>query len=171
MADCRTPLAWAWDDTTLRVLHPSPGLPYLGNDSSCVLSIVRRGQRILLSGDLSVSVEARLLRGGLIRPTDVLLVPHHGSLTSSSAGLIEASRPRLAVVTASLGNRFGFPRAEIRERYENAGIPFWSTGDCGALRIVLKTDGSLHATSARLQRPAAWRWPAAADCPVDRQLP
>jgi competence protein ComEC len=171
MEDCRAPLAWAWQDTVLRVLHPSPGLPYRGNDSSCVLEVERGGRRILLSGDISATVEARLLRGGLLLPSEVLLVPHHGSLTSSSPGLIEAVRPRLAVATAGLGNRFGFPRAEVRRRYERAGVPFWSTGDCGALRIVLSGDGSLAATSARLRRPAIWRWPAAARCPGDWRLP
>jgi competence protein ComEC len=171
MQDCRTPLAWAWRDTVLRVLHPSPGLPYRGNDSSCVLDIARGGRRILLSGDISAAVEARLLRNNLLLPSEILLVPHHGSLTSSSAALIDAVQPKLAVVTASLGNRFGFPRPEIRERYEKAGVPFWSTGECGALRIVLNSDGSLRATSARLQRPAVWRWPAAAHCPGDWRLP
>jgi len=171
LEDCRVPLAWAWQDTMLRVLHPSPGLPYRGNDSSCVVEVERGGRRILLSGDISATVEARLLRDGLLLPSEVLLVPHHGSLTSSSPGLIAALRPRLAVATAGLGNRFGFPRAEVRQRYERAGVPFWSTGECGALRIVSRGDGSLAATSARLQRPAIWRWPAAAHCPGDWRLP
>jgi len=171
MEECRIPLAWTWQDTVFRVLHPSPGLPYLGNDSSCVLSIQRAGRRILLSGDISATVEARLLSGGLLQPSDVLLVPHHGSLSSSSAELIELVRPRLAVATASLGNRFGFPRPEVRERYVAAGVPFWSTGECGALRVLLDADGSLRASSARLQRPALWRWPAAAHCPEDWRLP
>jgi len=170
MEDCRVPLAWTWQDTVFRVLHPSPGLPYVGNDSSCVLTVERKGRRILLSGDISAMVEARLVRGGLIQPSDILLVPHHGSMTSSSTRFIEAVRPRLAVATASLGNRFGFPRPQVRERYAAAGIPFWSTGECGALKIRVNTDGSLHATSARLQRPAIWRWPAAAHCPGDWQL-
>jgi len=171
MEPCRAPLAWAWQNTLFRVLHPSPGLPYLGNDSSCVLEVERAGLRILLSGDISAAVEARLLNGGLMQPSDVLLVPHHGSLSSSSAEFIEATRPRLAIATASLGNRFGFPRPQIRERYAAFGIPFWSTGECGGLRVALDTDGSLHATSARLLRPAVWRWPAASHCPADWRLP
>jgi len=99
------------------------------------------------------------------------LPPPQLALHNNVAGLIDAVQPKLAVVTASLGNRFGFPRPEIRERYEKAGVPFWSTGECGALRIVLNSDGSLRATSARLQRPAVWRWPAAAHCPGDWRLP
>jgi competence protein ComEC len=152
------------------VLHPSAALPYLGNDSSCVLSVERGGRRILLSGDISTAVEARLLRAGLPQ-SDVLLVPHHGSLSSSSTAFIEQVRPRIAVATAGLGNRFGFPRPQVRQRYERAGVPFWATGECGAIRIVMHGDGRLVATSARLQRPAIWRWPAGPHCPAGLHLP
>jgi competence protein ComEC len=117
-----------------------------------------------LSGDISAAVEARLLLEG-VNPARLLLVPHHGSRSSSSAAFLEALAPELAVGTASLGNRFGFPRPEIRRRYETAGISFWSTGECGALRIVVHADGGLVADSARLRRPAVWRWPAAKGCP------
>ncbi len=168
--DCHAPTHWAWQETEFEVLHPTGALPYRGNDSSCVIAIERRGRRILLSGDISATVEARLLLDGL-RQSELLLVPHHGSRTSSSRAFIEAANPRAAVATASLGNRFGFPRPEIRRRYTVAGIPFWSTGECGALRILMHDDGRLEAHSARLERPAVWRWPAASTCPHDTLLP
>lgn len=163
-ARCTAPLRWHWDLVEFEVLHPSLALPYLGNDSSCVLSIRRGGRGVLLSGDISAAVEQRLVDGGLAAH-EILLVPHHGSKTSSSAEFIAAVRPRLAVAPAGLGNRFGFPRPEIRARYEEAGTDFWSTGDCGALRIILRADGSVRVASARRQRPGLWRWPAAAGCP------
>ena len=168
--DCHAPMHWTWQETLFEVLHPTGALPYRGNDSSCVVAIERRGRRILLSGDISATVEARLLLDGL-RQSELLLVPHHGSRTSSSPAFIEAAHPRAAVATASLGNRFGFPRPEIRRRYTVAGIPFWSTGECGALRILLHDDGRLEAHSARLERPAVWRWPAASACPHNTLLP
>jgi competence protein ComEC len=170
LEDCHAPMHWAWRETTFEVLHPTGALPYRGNDSSCVIEIERRGRRILLSGDISATVEARLLLDGL-RQSELLLVPHHGSRTSSSPAFIEAANPRAAVATASLGNRFGFPRPEIRRRYAIAGIPLWSTGECGALRVRLHDDGRLEAHSARLERPAVWRWPAASDCPDNTRLP
>ena len=92
-------------------------------------------------------------------------MPHHGSKTSSSPEFLAAVSPRAAVATAALGNRFGFPRDEVEARYRRAGIRFWSTGDCGALRIVIGADGELRAASARRQRPGIWRWPADASCP------
>lgn len=170
LAGCHAPMKWFWRSTLFEILHPSGALPYQGNDSSCVIAIDGPGGRILLSGDISATVEARLLLHGL-EPSDVLLVPHHGSRTSSSKAFLDALNPRLAVVTASLGNRFGFPRPETRQRYETARIPFWSTGECGAMRIMLHRDGRLDVSSARLSRPAIWRWPAADGCPDGSTLP
>lgn len=161
---CSAPLQWRWSDIPFEVLHPTASLPYLGNDSSCVLSIGRGDGRLLLSGDISATVERRLVGEGLDRHA-LLLVPHHGSKTSSSPEFLAAVSPRAAVATAALGNRFGFPRDEVEARYRRAGIRFWSTGDCGALRIVIGADGELRAASARRQRPGIWRWPADASCP------
>jgi competence protein ComEC len=161
---CTSPLIRTHSGIRMETLHPTPWLPYLGNDSSCVISLASAGGSVLLSGDISEVIENRLIRAGLA-PHRLLLVPHHGSNTSSSRAFIETLRPEVAIATASLGNRFGFPRAEIRERYESAGVKFWSTGECGALRVLLGADGTLHADSARRQRNRIWRWPAAANCP------
>jgi competence protein ComEC len=115
-------------------------------------------------------VERRLLHEADGR-YDLLLVPHHGSETSSHAAFLRATRPRVAVATAALGNRFGFPRDTVRARYEEAGSRFWSTGDCGALRFALHADGRLEAWSARKLRPGIWRWPPVSDCPNESAEP
>ncbi len=164
LAPCTSPFMRTRPGIILQTLHPSPWLPYLGNDSSCVVSLTAAGGSVLLSGDISKVIENRLISAGL-GSHKLLLVPHHGSLTSSSQAFIDTLHPQVAIATASLGNRFDFPKTEIRERYEAAGIQFWSTGDCGALRVVLRADGSWHAASARRQRNRIWRWPAAANCP------
>jgi competence protein ComEC len=161
---CTSPSQQYWPGVTVRTLHPSPWLPYLGNDSSCVVSMEAVGGRILLSGDISKAVESRLLADG-VDSHKILLVPHHGSNTSSSQAFIDRIGPEVAIATASLGNRFGFPRAEIRERYVSMGSLFWSTGECGAIRVVLGVDGALKAESARRHRNRVWRWPAASNCP------
>jgi len=163
-ASCRTGWSWDWAGTTFRALHPSPGLPYLGNDSSCVLSVRGPGGRVLLAGDVSAPIEQRLLDEGL-EAHEVLLVPHHGSQSSSSAPFIRRVAPRVAIATAALGNRFGFPREAVRERYRRAGIPLLTTGDCGGLRVVLQGGEVRDIASARRQRKRIWRWPAAGHCP------
>lgn len=161
---CRAGLHWDWAGIEFTALHPSPGLPYLGNDSSCVISIRAGANGLLLSGDISSRVEARLVAAELAAHP-VILVPHHGSLTSSGTSFIDALGPAAAIVTAGIGNRFGFPREEVRQRYLRAGSDFWETGACGALRITLHPDGKIRAESARRQRQRLWRWPAARNCP------
>jgi competence protein ComEC len=161
---CRAGARWQRDGFEFRTLHPTEGLPYLRNNSSCVLSV--RGERtgILFSGDIDRSIENRLLLNGL-GPHDLLLVPHHGSASSSSEAFIERVNPVLAVAPAGLGNRFGFPRPEVRQRYLSRGIAFLSTGECGGLRMRIAANGTISATSARRHRQRIWRWPAAGDCP------
>lgn len=161
---CHSGLAWSHDGFDFQVLHPTAALPYLGNDSSCVLSVRGPGVSVLLTGDISSAIENRL-RTIMPAPHRILFVPHHGSKTSSSTEFISAVRPEASIATASLGNRFGFPREEIRQRYVNSGSKFWSTGECGAVRILLAADGEIHAESARRKRNKIWRWPAAPECP------
>ncbi len=161
---CYSGLTWRYDGFEFELLHPSTALPYLGNDSSCVLSVRGQGASVLLPGDISTAIEKRLLDARLM-PYRVLLVPHHGSITSSSAEFISQLSPQVSIATASLGNRFGFPRAKIRQRYLNAGSNLWSTGACGAIRIHITSDGAVRAESARRKRNKIWRWPAARECP------
>ena len=161
---CVQPDAWRWDGFDFRILHPSTHLPYLGNDSSCVLSIRSGRVSVLLPGDISSVVEARLVDHGLQQHT-VLVAPHHGSKSSSSPSFIEAVSPDVAIATTGAGNRFGFPRPEVKGRYQEADVPLWATGDCGAVRLSLSKDGMIHAQSARRFRAAPWRWPAAETCP------
>jgi len=161
---CNTPAAWSGGGLEFNVLHPSAGLPYLGNDSSCVISVKGQGLEILLSGDISRRVEQRLVNEGLKTHT-VLSVPHHGSSTSSSSVLIEALEPDLALISAAANNRFNFPRADVIDRFNQAQVRVINTSDCGGIRITTDTQGAFRIRSARVERKAIWRWPAGADCP------
>ena len=161
---CHSGLEWQHDGFEFRVLHPSAAFPYRGNDSSCVLSIRGAGASVLFTGDISSAIESRLI-GNMLLAHQVLFVPHHGSKTSSSREFIDVVSSEVSIATASLGNRFGFPRHEVRKRYIDAGLRLWSTGECGAVRIQVSPNGEITAESARRKRNRIWRWPAAADCP------
>lgn len=161
---CTDQVGWKSEGFSFRALHPSSHLPYLGNGSSCVVSVRGGNASLLLTGDIPQVIEKRLLSEGL-NSHAIVLVPHHGSLTSSSPEFIERVQPAVAIATASLGNRFGFPRNEVRQRYLQRGASFWSTGECGAIRLRIKADGSWVASSARRDRARIWRWPAGAECP------
>lgn len=161
---CLRGSSWIRDGFSFLVLHPSRGLPYLRNNSSCVLSVRRAQASILLSGDIEDFVESRLVQDSL-QAHSVLIVPHHGSNSSSSPAFINSLRPKLAIASAGLGNRFNFPRPEVRQAYKNRGIPLFTTGECGGLSLLIGPDGEITAQSARNQRPRIWRWPAKKSCP------
>ena len=74
---------------------------------------------------------------------DVLLVPHHGSKTSSTEAFIAAVAPRIAVYTPGYRNRFGHPRPEVVARYERAGIRSYRTDFDGALTFTFAPGASL----------------------------
>jgi competence protein ComEC len=129
-----------------------------------VLSVTTPAGSLLLPGDISRAVERRLARLAS-RGHEVIVVPHHGSRSSSSADWLAWTRPQQALVSAGWGNRFGFPHAEVSQRHQQQGSALLGTAECGALRIRLGADGSLQTESARRLRKGIWRWPAASHCP------
>lgn len=139
-------------------LHPPPGFaPEDPNDGSLVLKV--SGDRTaLLTGDIEALAEGMLTD---VR-ADVLKVPHHGSHSSSSAALLDAAAPVLAVVSAGRGNPFGHPRPEVLERYADRGIEVLRTDRDGTVRVEL---GPRLAVST--WRPGVgWRqrgWPPTAE--------
>lgn len=136
--DCEQGLRWQADGVRLRSLALGAQPHWSENDRSCVLLLEVAGRRLLLPGDIEARAEAALLPqlralGGV----DALLVPHHGSATSSTAALVAATRPRLAIVSAGAHNRWGFPRPEVRARWAQAGAAVLVTGEGGAVRLEL----------------------------------
>jgi competence protein ComEC len=102
------------------------------NDASLVLR-VRYGQTVFLfTGDLGDEGEQTL--AGLVQ-ADVVKVPHHGSSSGSSPGLVQAVGARWAVFSLAPGNRFGFPRPEVVERWRASGAEVLRT-DEGAIRFL-----------------------------------
>jgi competence protein ComEC len=85
----------------------------------------------LLVGDIEVRQEQSLLRVGSIQ-SDLLLVPHHGSKTSSSGSFLDAVQPRLALVQAGYRNRFNHPAPDVLARYRERGITVLQSAHCGA---------------------------------------
>ncbi len=161
---CTAPTTWFAGGLAFHILHPTVGLPYLGNDSSCVISVRGQGFDLLLSGDISRVVEQRLVNAGLAAHS-VLTAPHHGSATSSSQLLIDTLQPSLVLISSAANNRFGFPREEVLQRYRNLKIKTLNTAQCGGIRVRVSAEGGFAVRSARNTRKAIWRWPASADCP------
>jgi competence protein ComEC len=135
-AVCRAGQRWSWDGVLFEVLHPSGATHERDNDSSCVVRVAGRGGSALLTGDIEVAAETELDGHGLQR-TDIVIVPHHGSRTSSTESLVAALRPRIALVSAGYRNRWGLPKPEVVERWRAAGARTYTTAASGAIEIEL----------------------------------
>jgi competence protein ComEC len=110
------------------------------NTVSCVLRITAAadargvvGACALLTGDIERAQELALVsaQGDRLR-CELLLVPHHGSKTSSSEVFLDAVQPRVALVQAGYRNRYGHPAEPVMARYAQRGIPVWTSPACGA---------------------------------------
>jgi competence protein ComEC len=146
---------WTWDGVTFAILHPSADFAARGNDSSCVLKVSARGGSVLIAADVEARGESALVRAGDLA-ADVVVVPHHGSATSSSQAFVDAVQPSLALVSAGYANRWGFPKPEVRARWERAGARVAVTGDEGALTVSIGDTG-IDLGAQRALRPRYWR--------------
>jgi competence protein ComEC len=141
---CLAGQSWEWDGVRFEMLHPAPAdyAARRANHLSCVLRVAAAGGSMLLTGDIERAAEASLLaRGPAALRADVLLMPHHGSRSSSSAEFLAAVRPVAAIAPAGYRNRFGHPEAGVLERYRAAGARVLRTDRDGAVSARLGAAG------------------------------
>ncbi|MFI4887444.1 MAG: DNA internalization-related competence protein ComEC/Rec2 [Burkholderiales bacterium] len=151
---------WQWDGVAFEILHPAReaygDATRKSNDLSCVLRVTSNGGRVLLTGDIEALSEAELLARYQALDADVLVVPHHGSRTSSTPAFIGAVSPRFAVIAAGYRNRFGHPRGEVLARYARAGATWPRTDLQGAITVTLAAGQPVAAIAERERRRRYW---------------
>ncbi|MGI9272928.1 MAG: DNA internalization-related competence protein ComEC/Rec2 [Woeseiaceae bacterium] len=141
---CRAGQRWTYDGVDFQFLHPAADGAYEGNDGSCVLLLDSGGNRVLFSGDIEKNAENSLIRRRVLPPVDAVIVPHHGSRTSSTIAFVHALKPSVAVVSASFGNQWGFPKADIVARWEAVGAEVINTAAAGAIQLRICGDSGLE---------------------------
>jgi competence protein ComEC len=139
-APCVAERKWSWDGVSFEFLHPraetSAGRAARANNQSCVLRIEAPGGRVLLTGDIERTAERELLlRAPALLAADALIVPHHGSATSSTPDFVKQVAPRHAVFAVGYRNRFGHPREDVLARYREAGSELLRTDAGGAIQL------------------------------------
>ncbi len=129
---------WRWDGVSIEVIHPQRNNRFSGNNSSCVIRVEAGGESILLPGDIERGAERLLIleQPDLLK-VDGVVVPHHGSKTSSTPEWLDAVDPRWAVFPVGYRNRYRFPKEDVVARYRERGIKFWESSHTGALRFHL----------------------------------
>ena len=153
---CWTGQAWTWDEVRFEVLHPDPAFHHRGNDSSCVLKVVTSAGSLLLTGDVETAGERALMADAASLASDVVIVPHHGSATSSSAALVAATAPEHALVSAGYLNHWGFPKPQVAQRWQGAGAAMVSTGDAGAVRVIFEPGKPVQVRGQRVRQRRYW---------------
>lgn len=116
------------------------------NDTSLVTQLTCQKFDLLLTGDMSTTIENQLVEAGVLSDVEVLKVGHQGSHTSSGQRFLETVLPNLGVISVGKNN-FGHPHADILARYEKLGIPIWRTDESGTVEIA--TDGEKYLVKAK----------------------
>ncbi len=140
----------------VEVLHPAPGSRRGRNDRSLVLAARVAGHRLLLAGDVEAPVEKRLAAEHADRlSAGVLKIAHHGSRSSTTGAFLRAVGPRVALISAGVGNPYGHPHPRVLERLHAAGVRVLRTDRSGMLRLRLHPSGRISIALPGAPRLAA----------------
>jgi len=154
---CFADTSWEWDGVKFEVLHPPRSKDEQGNNDSCVIKISTQKDSVLITGDIEKSAERLLLEEYSEElAATILIAPHHGSLTSSTVGFIQAVDPEHVFFPTGYRNRFRFPHPKVVERYKNQGTKLWNTASCGSIRVLFRQDSTRIQNCHRLDHQRYW---------------
>jgi competence protein ComEC len=128
---------WQWNGLKFEVFWPPRLVKRAYNPHSCVIRVSDDYSSLLLTGDVELIAELLLAQKKHHIASDIMLVPHHGSATSSSAYLIDAVKPNVAIASVAKGNQWNLPNPDVVKRYQENGTVWLSTGESGQITIEL----------------------------------
>lgn len=137
---CAAGQSWRWDAVTFTILSPPPQQLFdAENDNSCVLKIDSVSGAVLLTGDIEATAESWLAKNYVEKlKARVLIAPHHGSKTSSSAVFLQAVQPDLILIPAGYWNPFGHPHHDVLARYRTINAKWLISADSGAIQVNVR---------------------------------
>ncbi|MBQ9064929.1 MAG: MBL fold metallo-hydrolase [Blautia sp.] len=128
--------------TEIRVL--SDGLYHeKENDRSIVISVSRNDSRLLITGDLTSDGEQGFIDSGVSLSSDILVLGHHGSSSSTSWSFLSAVKPSSAVISCGIDNEWGHPSKRTMERIRTSGISVYRTDRQGTITASFVPGGSI----------------------------
>ena len=176
---CNAGAEWRWGEVLFEILSPVSAVGSItareGNNSSCVLRIRWRDIQLLLPCDIESATEYQLLDTGRLDGPhlDVLVAPHHGSKTSSTAKFVQQLQPKHVVFSAGYRHQFGHPHPSVVNAYNAVNSRVWNTAEQGAItfewsrhekpardltgELTGELSGQLTVTTARGQARRWWR--------------
>ena len=149
---------WQWEGVNFQFLSPRHTGTGSKNNNSCVLKIESDYGSVLLTGDIEAPTEKILVQHqAKYLKSDVLIAPHHGSKTSSTALFLKKVQPKWVLIPSGYKNRFHFPHTEVLKRYQHQNIKWFSTADQGMLTASMLESGQ-KITAYRQQQTKYWNF-------------
>ncbi|ENM3753052.1 DNA internalization-related competence protein ComEC/Rec2 [Vibrio cholerae] len=129
--------SWQWQSLHFTVLWPPQAVSRAYNPHSCVIRMTdtQSNHSVLLSGDVTAMGEWLLARDGVQLQSEVMIVPHHGSKTSSTAEFIAQVNPKLAIASVAKDNRWNLPNPQVVARYQAQQVEWLDTGQAGQISL------------------------------------
>ncbi len=136
---------WQWDGVDFAFIAPSKIIRSSAgstlkrgqrNKYSCVLRVSGIAGSVLFTGDIEKTTERKLVSNYPKKlDVDVLIVPHHGSKTSSTSAFIAAVDPEISIFSVGYKNKYKHPDKNVVARYEQHGTMLLQTDKSGAITI------------------------------------
>ncbi|GAB6139273.1 DNA internalization-related competence protein ComEC/Rec2 [Methylosoma difficile] len=136
---CQAGQRWQWDGVEFTILSPADNSRFASeNDNSCVLKIRSEYGSVLLTGDIQADAEQWLVKNAANLQADILVAPHHGSKSSSTADFLAAVQAKTVLIPAGYRNPFGHPHPDVLARYRRYQADWLNTADSGAITVQIK---------------------------------
>jgi competence protein ComEC len=151
-----------WEtDTTVKMIAPVAQYSDT-NDMSAVIHLTYGQTSFLFTGDAEYKSEQDMIGSKVKLKSDVLLVGHHGSKSSSSQAFLDAVKPSYAVIQVGKDNNYGHPTAEVLKRLMDMGVKTYRNDERGNIifttngkNIVVKYDGGVTAPTKSDSAPTS----------------
>ncbi|MGO4273900.1 MBL fold metallo-hydrolase [Paenibacillus sp. TAF58] len=129
-----------WEtDAKVEVIAPVKDYSDDTNDMSAVIHLTYGQTSFLLTGDAESKSEQEMISSKVNLKSDVLLVGHHGSNSSTTQNFLDVVQPSYAVIQVGKGNKYGHPTAEVLKRLSDKGIKTYRNDEQG--NIIFTTNG------------------------------
>lgn len=130
----------------IQILAPNSPAYESENDYSIVVKITFGGSSVLITGDATQYSENEMLNNQLNLNSDILVVGHHGSSSSTSSQFLNAVNPQYAVISCERNNSYGHPASDVLERLVSKNITVLRTDLAGTIEFTIKNNSISYNT-------------------------
>jgi len=159
---CHYKKKWLWEGVEfsflphLITLKENISSDIKGNNASCVLKIKSVNKTILITGDIEKRAERELIKNKLGK-INLLIAPHHGSLTSSTEDFVSHTSAKTVIFSTGYANQWEFPKAKVVQRYSDHGAEIYITHQDGAITIQQDPKGNFNSQTQRNKNKHFWQ--------------